>query len=111
MRTRAAIFFLAAALLPAQPTRRITSPQEALGFRVGDDYQIANYTKMEAYWKTLAAESDRVKLTDIGLTAEGRHEWMAVVTSPANHRNLARYREIAQRLAHAESLTEEQAHA
>src|SRR5882724_4712655 len=111
MRTRAAIFLLTVALLPAQPARRITSPQEALGFRVGDDFQIANYTAMEAYWKKLAAESDRVKLTDIGLTAEGRHQWMAVITSPENHRNLARYRDTAQRLAHAESLTEEQAHA
>ena len=36
---------------------------------------------------------------------------MAVITSPENHRNLARYREIAQRLAHAEGLTEDQARA
>src|SRR5258708_4954581 len=34
---------------------------------------------------------------------------MAVITSPENHRNLARYRDIAQRLAHAEGVTEDQA--
>ena len=30
-------------------------------------------------------------LHDMGKTAEGRTQWMAIVTSPANHRNLARY--------------------
>src|SRR5262249_28095446 len=109
MLIRNTVLFLAAMLLPAQPTRRLTTPQEALGFRVGEDYHMASYTQMESYWKKLASESDRVKLTDIGLTAEGRHQWMAVVTAPENHRNLARYRTIAQRLAHAEGVTEEQA--
>src|SRR5258708_34035594 len=36
---------------------------------------------------------------------------MAVITSPENHRTLARYRETAQRLAHAEGLTDDQARA
>src|SRR5947208_1468798 len=101
-----ATLLLLAALLPAQ--RRVPTPQESIGFRIGDDYRLANYTQMESYWKQLAAQSDRVRLTDIGLTAEGRHQWMAVVTSPDNHRNLARYRDIAQRLAHVEGVTEEQ---
>ena len=36
-------------------------------------------------WHRLAAESDRMALVDIGPTAEDRTQWMAVVTSPANH--------------------------
>jgi hypothetical protein len=36
---------------------------------------------------------------------------MAIVTSPANHRNLARYKEISRRLALAEGLTDETARA
>ena len=32
---------------------------------------------------------------------------MAIVTSPENHRNLARYREISRRLALAEGLTDD----
>src|SRR5215475_7436842 len=103
---RACLLLLALPLC-AQP--KITSPKEALGFNIGDDYHVANYTQLENYFKKLASESDRVKLTDIGLTAEGRHQWMAVVTAPENHRNLPRYREIAQRLAHAEGVTEDQA--
>ena len=72
---------------------------------------VANYTQLEAYWKKLAAESDRMKLVDIGPTAEGRRQYMAIISSPANIRNLDHYREISAKLAHAEGLTEEQAHA
>lgn len=112
---RAAEFFFllgfAACALHAQHTPAITSPKEALGFNIGDDYQVANYTQLEAYWKKLAAESDRMKLVDIGKTAEGRPQYMAIISSPENMRQLAHYEEISQQLAHAEGLTDEQAHA
>ena len=36
---------------------------------------------------------------------------MAIVTSPANHKNLARYKDISRRLALAEGLTDDQARA
>ena len=36
---------------------------------------------------------------------------MAIVTSPENHKKLARYKDISARLAHAEGLTDAQAHA
>jgi hypothetical protein len=90
---------------------KITSPKEALGFELGADYQLATYTQLTAWWKKLASESDRVKLVDIGQTEEGRSQLMAVITSPANHRKLARYKGIARRLALAEDLTELQARA
>jgi hypothetical protein len=105
---------LAAAVLTGQPAAnapKVTTPKAALGFNVGDDYRLANYTQLEAYWKKLAAESDRIKLVDIGLTAEGRHQWMAIVSSPANLKNLAHYQDISRRLAHAEGLSEDQARA
>ena len=89
----------------------VTTPKEALGFNFGDDYKLANYEQIEAYWKTLDKESDRMVLHDMGKTAEGRTQWMAVVTSPENHRKLARYKEISRRLALAEGLTDDQARA
>jgi len=95
---------LSAAILLGQ-----TSPKEAFGFNIGDDYRLANYTQLSAYLKKLASESARLKLEDIGMTAEGRHQYMAVVTSPENHKKLDRYKSIAKRLALAEGLTDEQA--
>src|SRR5712691_4982174 len=92
------------ASLGAQTRVAITTPKEALGFNIGDDYQVANYSQLEVYWKKLASESDRMKLVDIGPTAEGRRQYMAIITSPENHKKLDRYKEISRRLALAEGL-------
>jgi hypothetical protein len=100
-----------ACLLPAQTAPRVTTPTEAFGFNIGDDYQVANYTQLVSYWQKLASESDRMKLVDIGPTAEGRRQYMAIVSSPANLAKLDHYRQIAQKLAHAEGLSDEEAHA
>jgi hypothetical protein len=98
-----------AGLLTAQKTPKITTPKEALGFNIGDDYQMASYTQLEAYWRQLAAESDRMKLVDIGKTGFGRSQYMAIISSPENIKNLTKYKTISQKLAHAEGVTEEQA--
>lgn len=91
--------------------QNIPTPKEHFGFDIGDDYQLANYTQTEAYFKKLAAASNRVKLVDIGKTEEGRSQYMLIVTSPENQKNLQKYKEISQKLAHAEDLTKEQAKA
>jgi hypothetical protein len=101
---------LSAATLAAQPAPKITTPKEALGFNLGDDYMVANYTQLESYWKKLASESPRMKLESIGKTEEGRDQWMAIISSPDNIRNLAKYKDIARKLALAEGLTEADAH-
>jgi hypothetical protein len=95
----------------AQTARHLTTPKEALGFEIGDDYQLANYTQLTAWWQKLAAESDRMKLVDIGKTEEGRSQWMAVLTSPENHKKLDHYKEISRKLALAEGLTDADARA
>src|ERR1700723_1007579 len=94
------LFLLFALTLGAQP--KVTTPKESFGFNVGDDYRVANYTQLEAYLKKLGSESDRLKIEDIGLTAEGRHQYMAVITSAANQKNLDHYKDISRRLALAE---------
>jgi hypothetical protein len=104
----AIVLALAAFRLPAAAAR-LTSPKAEFGFAIGDDYQLVNYKQLVAYWTKLAAESDRIKLVDIGRTAEGRTMIMAVVTSPANQARLARYKDIATRLALAKGLTDETA--
>jgi hypothetical protein len=90
---------------------KVTSPKEQFGFNYGDDYQLASYKQISDYWKKLDAESDRMIVQDIGPTAEGRRQLMAIVTSPANHRNLARYKDISRRLALADGLTDDAARA
>ena len=90
---------------------RITTPKEEFGFNFGDDYQLANYKQISGYWHKLAHQSNRIVLQEIGKTAEGRPHLMAIVTSPENHKHLARFKDISRRLALAEGLTDEQARA
>jgi uncharacterized membrane protein YgcG len=96
---------------PAATAQRATSPMAEWSRNIGDDYFLANYQQLVAYWKKLEKESPRIRVVDIGKTSEGRTMVMAIITSPANHKNLARYKSIASRLANAEGLTDEQARA
>lgn len=87
----------------------VPTPKSHFGFNIGDNYHLANYTQTAAYFKKLAASSDRVKLVDIGKTEEGRSQYMLIVTSPENHKNLDKYKAISQKLARAKDLSEKDA--
>ncbi len=104
---------VALAVTLAAPTihaQKITSPKEQFGFNIGDDYKLANYTQYEAYVRKLAKESPRMKLVEMGKTAEGRTQLMAIISSPANLAKLERYKDISSKLAHAQ-IPEAEAHA
>ncbi len=107
----AVLLTAAVAAVPAAETTSATSPKQFFGFSIGDDYKLANYTQLTEYWRKLEKESNRMKLVEIGKTSEGRPQLMAIVSSPENLKKLDRYREIARRLALAEGLSDDQAHA
>jgi hypothetical protein len=113
VRRGAAVFALALAIAATAgaQTAAVTSPKQHFGFNIGDDYQLATYTQFVDYWQKLDKESDRMKVVEIGKTAEGRPQLMAIITSPDNHKRLDRYKEISRRLAFAEGLTDDQARA
>ena len=94
----------------AQAQGHVTTPQQHFGHNIGDDYWLPNYDQYESYLKTIARESNRAQLVEIGKTAEGRPQYTLIVSSPENIRNLEHYRQIEQRLARAEGLTDAQAH-
>jgi hypothetical protein len=100
------LVFLAAV---AQGQSHITSPKEQFGHNIGDDYWLANYDQFQEYWNKLAKESDRMKLVEIGKSAEGRPQLMAIISSPENMKKLDKYKDISRRLAMAEGLTDDQA--
>jgi len=98
-------FFLSLTVLG----QHVISPKEHFGFNIGDNYQLANYTQTESYFKKLDAASDRASMSSIGKTEEGRDQFMMIVTSPENHKMLSTYKEISQKLARAENLTDDEA--
>ncbi len=98
-----------ALLTPAAGQGGVPSPLEEFGFSLGDDYCLANYAQLVGYWKKLEAGSDRMRLVQIGKTAENRPMWMAIITSVENQARLGRYQEISRLLALARDLDESQA--
>jgi hypothetical protein len=98
-------------LAQGPPAALVTSPRQQFGHDIGDDYRLVNYTQYVEYLHKLDRESDRMRVVDIGPTAEGRREYTAIVTSPANHRRLEEYKEINRRLARAEDLDDDRARA
>jgi hypothetical protein len=107
----AALLAATQALTQSEAVPGITSPHDAFGASIGDDYFLATYSQLERYWKTLDRESDRMTLVDIGRTEEGRSQWMAIVSAPDNLRHLDRYRDISRRLSLAQGLSDDEAHA
>jgi hypothetical protein len=101
---------LAVAAPAAQQTPpKVTTPEAFFGHQIGADYVLPNYTKFTEFVRKLDAESDRMTVQSIGKTAEGRDQLMAIITSPENHKNLQKYKDISRRLALAEGLTDDQA--
>jgi len=95
----------------AQAQGRITTPKEFFGHNIGDDYWLANYDQFQSYWRKMDAESNRMQVVEIGKTAEGRPQLMAIISAPENLQNLERYKTIARRLALAEGVSETEARA
>ncbi len=103
------VLILAGGGLQAQTAPHITTEKALIGFTIGDDYHMANYTQIATLWKKWAAESDRMKLVSIGNTEEGRPEYMAIISSPENLKNLEHYREISVKMGRGR-LTDAEAH-
>ena len=85
----------------------LISPKQHFGFSIGDNYKLATYTQTEAYFKKIASASDRVSLVNMGTSEEGRSQYMMIVSSSENIKKLASLREISQKLARAEGITDE----
>jgi hypothetical protein len=110
VRLRAIMLALVVAAFPVtaaqQPGVTIPTPASHFGFHIGDDGQLATAEAIEKYFEAVAAASDRVRLTDLGPTTDGRRTLAAIVSSPDNIRNLEQIRLDNQRLADPRSLDE-----
>src|SRR5438105_250920 len=51
---------------PAAAAGHLTTPKEQWGHNVGDDYFLADYQQLLAYWRKLEKESNRIHLVEIG---------------------------------------------
>ena len=96
------------------PTRAqraaLPTPESSFGFPVGADYKLFDYEQSIAYFRRLAAASNRIKLIDVGKTSFGRTITVALISSPENLARLDQIRRVNMRLAHPAGLTDAEAH-
>ncbi len=117
MRTRTLAFALCAFLLPilatpqaiaqrhatsvrsSSETAHIPAPEELLGFRPGDDRQLASWNQVLTYFDKLDQASDRVKFETLGKTTMDVPFVMATISAPENLARLDEYKRIQDLLA------------
>ena len=90
---------------------RVTSPEQFFGFRLGDDRKIARWDRIIEYYELLAAESDRIKVMDLGPSTEGNRFLLAIISSPDNLARLEDLRQISLQLSDPRGLDEAAARA
>ncbi len=83
---------------------QVPKPADVYGFEPGTDYKIADYNQIQDYLRRLDAASDRVRMIEIGKSAEGRPLLLLFISSEQNLRQLDHWRDIAARLALAKDL-------
>src|SRR5260370_1227072 len=109
MRKIVGLFLLLVLSVPLIAEKRITSPEQAFGFKPGADRKLADWTELTAYFKKLSTESDRIRYEEVGKTTEGRPFITVTISSPENLAHLARYQEIQKKLADPRTTSPEQA--
>jgi hypothetical protein len=90
--------FLASIAAQAQEAA-IPDPETFFGHKPGADYKLLRWDRIHDYFQLLGKSSDRIKIENLGKTTMGNPFILAVISSPANLANAARYKEIARKLA------------
>jgi hypothetical protein len=72
--------------------KSIPTPKEIVGHEVGEWH--ITHDKLVTYMKALAVSSDRISIETRGTTYEGRPVLLLTITSPENHKNLEKIRQV-----------------
>jgi hypothetical protein len=99
MKQLIAAMFVLMALTPAFAQKHVTSPEEAFGFKLGEDRKLADWVQLTAYYKKLSTESNRIRYEELGKTTEGRPFIAVTISAPENLAHLDHYLDIQRRLA------------
>ena len=90
--------------ISAQPP----TPESHFGHRIGVDRELLDWDKVVSYFQALGKTSDKVRVEELGKTAEGRPFIAATISSAATLRNLDHYKEIQAKLADPRRTTPEE---
>jgi hypothetical protein len=77
----------------------IPAPKDVLTFAPGDDRKLASWKQVIDYFQKLDKASDRVQFQEIGKSTLGNPFVYATISTPANLKNLEKYKQINAKLA------------
>jgi len=99
MKFRVATLLLVSLSVWAQPPTPLPTPESHFGHPMGVDRELLDWDKVVSYFQALAKTSDKIRVAELGKTAEGRPFIAATIGSASTLQNLDRYREIQDKLA------------
>jgi len=99
-----AIFITSVLMMPTahadsgDSTNGIPTPQQFLGFRVGEDKKLARWEKIVEYMQIVANGSDRVRFRELGKTTNNNPFILLEISSAETLKNLDRYKQLQRKL-------------
>lgn len=78
---------------------QVTDPESFLGFKPGADFHLMTYEQALGYFETLASETERMIVLDMGETTAGRRMKYGVISNPQNLQGLEHYKEVNRRIS------------
>ncbi len=88
--------------------KRVTTPEEFLGFSVGEDRKLAGWNEIVGYFDLLSRESDRAIVKEIGRSTENQPFILCLISSPDNLRRVGEFRSIQRLLSDPRMLDEDE---
>lgn len=88
---------------------KIPPPEEILGFKIGEDFKLANWAQIVDYFTQLDKTSSRVKVFNLGQSTLGRKFIMAAISSPENLSRLEEIKAIQRKLQEPRKISEKEA--
>src|ERR1700676_3497714 len=95
MRLKPLLILLAATAL----TAAVPTPQSHFRHEIGADPPVLDWDRVVSYFRALEKESPRIRVQELGKTAEGRPLIAAFLAAPETLQHLDRYIEIQKTLA------------
>ncbi|HLG12988.1 MAG TPA: M14 metallopeptidase family protein [Blastocatellia bacterium] len=74
------------------------TPEQFLGFRVGEDKKLARWEKIVEYMKLVAAGSNRVRFRELGKTTNGNPFILLEIGAPDTLKNLDHFKQLERKL-------------
>jgi hypothetical protein len=93
----------------AQQSAKIPSPEQFFGFSMGTDRRLAHWDDMVDYYQTVAKQSDRMVVEELGKTTMGEPYLLLIISSPKTIRELPRFQAMQRQLANPRQTTAEAA--